>query len=38
MVVEYVRYRVPEARSLSFEEAYRRAGTSLEASPHCERY
>ena len=38
MIVEYIRYRVPEQSSLTFEDAYRRAGSSLEASPHCQRY
>jgi heme-degrading monooxygenase HmoA len=38
MIVEYIRYRVPEDRAREFEEAYRGAGSSLEASPHCERY
>jgi quinol monooxygenase YgiN len=38
MIVEYIRYRIPEDEARSFEDAYRRAGPSLEASPHCERY
>lgn len=38
MIVEYIRYRVPEDSSLRFEHAYRRAGASLEASPHCQGY
>ena len=38
MIVEYIRYRVPEESSLPFEDAYRRAGAWLEASPHCQRY
>ncbi len=38
MIVEYVRYRVPEESSTRFEDAYRRAGASLDASPHCQRY
>ncbi|MDQ4132408.1 MAG: antibiotic biosynthesis monooxygenase [Actinomycetota bacterium] len=38
MIVEYIRYRVDEESSLGFEDAYRRAGASLEASPHCQRY
>ncbi len=38
MIVEYVRYRVAEGRSAEFEDAYRRAAPSLDASPHCQRY
>ena len=38
MIVEYVRYRVPQESSSAFEDAYRRAGASLEASPHCQHY
>jgi heme-degrading monooxygenase HmoA len=38
MIVEYIRYWIPEDEARSFEDAYRSAGTSLEASPHCERY
>jgi hemoglobin len=38
MIVEYNRYAIPEDEAGSFEDAYARAGASLEASPHCERY
>jgi hemoglobin len=38
VIVEYIRYRVPGAGSAEFEDAYRRAAPSLEASPHCHRY
>lgn len=38
MIVEYIRYRIGEARASEFEEAYRRAGDVLEASPNCESY
>jgi heme-degrading monooxygenase HmoA len=38
MIVEYIRYRIPDDEAQSFEAAYRRAGASLEASPHRERY
>ena len=38
MIVEYIRYRVSEERTPGFEAAYRRAGSSLDASPHCQRY
>jgi quinol monooxygenase YgiN len=38
MVVEYIRYSIDNGRAAAFEEAYRRAADSLEASEHCERY
>jgi quinol monooxygenase YgiN len=38
MIVEYIRYRIPEGEARSFEDAYRSARASLDASPHCERY
>ena len=38
MIVEYIRYRIPEDQAQSFEDAYRSAGASLDASPHCQRY
>jgi quinol monooxygenase YgiN len=38
MIVEYIRYQIPEDEAGSFENAYRTAGASLAASPHCERY
>jgi quinol monooxygenase YgiN len=38
MVVEYIRYTIDDDRTEAFEDAYRRAGDSLEASKHCERY
>ena len=38
MIVEYIRYEIPEDQAGSFEDAYERANASLEASPHCERY
>jgi heme-degrading monooxygenase HmoA len=38
MIVEYIRYRIPEPEASGFEDAYRAAGTSLDASPHCERH
>jgi hypothetical protein len=37
MIVEYIRYQIPEDEARSFEDAYRSAGSSLEASPHCQR-
>jgi quinol monooxygenase YgiN len=38
MIVEYIRYRIPENEANAFEDAYRSAAESLDASPHCERY
>jgi quinol monooxygenase YgiN len=38
VVVEYIRYVVPEADADRFEDAYRRAGRVLDADPHCLRY
>ena len=38
MIVEYIRYRILEGEADAFEDAYRSAGTSLDASAHCERY
>jgi quinol monooxygenase YgiN len=38
VVVEYVRYVVPEAEAERFEDAYRRAGRILNEDPHCIRY
>jgi quinol monooxygenase YgiN len=38
MIVEYIRYAIPEDQAGPFEDAYANAGASLEASPHCERY
>jgi quinol monooxygenase YgiN len=38
MIVEYIRYRIPEDQGQSFEGAYGSAGDSLAASPHCESY
>jgi quinol monooxygenase YgiN len=35
VVIEYIRYRVPEPRAQALVEAYREAQASLEASPHC---
>ncbi|NEB77263.1 antibiotic biosynthesis monooxygenase [Streptomyces sp. SID14478] len=36
--VEYIRYRIPEARSAEFLAAYTRASRHLAASPHCVGY
>ncbi len=38
MVLEYIRYIIPEGRSTEFEEAYRRAAVVLEADTHCLGY
>ena len=38
MIVEYIRYEIPADEEHAFEDAYRSAAASLEASPHCERY
>ena len=38
MVVEYIRYTIDADRAETFEQAYRRAAESLDASEHCERY
>jgi quinol monooxygenase YgiN len=38
MIVEYVRYQIPEDRRSSFEGAYAEARASLDASPHCLAY
>jgi truncated hemoglobin YjbI/quinol monooxygenase YgiN len=36
--VEYIRYRIPEAKSAEFLAAYTRAARQLAASPHCVDY
>ena len=38
MIVEYIRYQIPEAEARAFEDAYGSAAGSLEASRHCEGY
>lgn len=38
MIVEYIRYTIDPSRKGEFEEAYRQAGTLLDASPHCQRW
>ena len=38
MVIEYIRYRIPEETAASFESAYERAAESLRASPVCLGY
>jgi heme-degrading monooxygenase HmoA len=38
MIVEYIRYKIDPSRNNEFEEAYRRAGALLDASPNCQRW
>lgn len=38
MIVEYIRYTVPETQSAEFERGYAEAGTSLKDSAHCRAY
>jgi quinol monooxygenase YgiN len=38
MIVEYIRYQIPEDDGPAFEAAYEDAGSSLKASRHCQRY
>ena len=38
MIVEYIRYQIDANRDADFDDAYRRAGALLDASPHCQRW
>ena len=38
MIVEYIRYKIDSSRTGEFDDAYRRAGAFLDASPHCQRW
>jgi hemoglobin len=38
VVVEYIRYQIPQERQETFEAGYRDAAGSLEASEHCLSY
>ena len=38
MIVEYIRYTIPEEGRDAFVDAYERAATALAASPHCLKY
>lgn len=38
MVIEYIRYRIPEGQATAFLQAYEQAQHALVASPHCSRY
>jgi hemoglobin len=38
MIVEYIRYAIPEGRATEFKNAYRDASRSLDASEECLSY
>ncbi|QBD77584.1 antibiotic biosynthesis monooxygenase [Ktedonosporobacter rubrisoli] len=38
MIVEYTRYKVQGQQAVALEEAYQRARSGLEQSPHCLSY
>jgi hypothetical protein len=38
MIVEYIRYKIDPSGTSEFDDAYRRAGVLLDASPHCQRW
>lgn len=38
MIVEYIRYRIPDGRRGEFEEAYTTAQEALLQTPHCLAY
>lgn len=38
MIVEYIRYRIPEQRVAEFEDAYARAALVLAKAPQCVDY
>jgi quinol monooxygenase YgiN len=38
MIVEYVRYTIPEDQHQAFIDAYREASKELSSSPHCLAY
>jgi quinol monooxygenase YgiN len=38
MVIEYIRYRIPEEQVAAFRQAYEQAQHALAASPHCSSY
>ena len=38
MVIEYIRYTIPDAQRAEFEAAYARAAESLRRSTHCLGY
>lgn len=38
MIVEYIRYVIPEARAAEFGSAYQAARTALDGSEHCHAF
>ena len=38
MIIEYIRYEIPDAQADAFITAYQRASESMRASPHCLGY
>ena len=38
MIVEYIRYEIPDPQTDAFTSAYARASESMRASPHCLSY
>jgi len=38
MIVEYIRYTIPEGERAAFVDAYERAAHALAATPHCLTY
>lgn len=38
MIMEYIRYTIPETQSAEFERGYAEAGVSLKDSAHCLAY
>ncbi len=38
MIIEYIRYVIPQNRAEGFESAYKSASTSLDGSLHCLGY
>lgn len=38
MIVEYIRYAIPDNECEAFEQGYARAQVPLAASPHCQGY
>ncbi len=38
MIVEYIRYTIPDPQAPGFEKSYAEAGKSLTASKHCLSY
>ena len=38
VIVEYIRYKIPQEKYSEFEAAYNKAQDSLKKSPHCLSY